>query len=76
MGVSARRPSPDARVARICAGMPPFGETETLQWVSQQSDAANVARAVKRAAVFQWIASGRAGSHVGPPAIGSFRSYP
>jgi uncharacterized protein (DUF2147 family) len=29
-GISAKRPSPDARVARICVGMPLFGETETL----------------------------------------------
>jgi uncharacterized protein (DUF2147 family) len=36
-GISAKRPSPDARVARICVGMPLFGETETLQWVSQLS---------------------------------------
>jgi hypothetical protein len=36
-GASAKRPSPHALVARIYVGMPLFGETETLQWVSQLS---------------------------------------
>jgi hypothetical protein len=30
-------PRPIAIVARICVGMPLFGETEALQWVSQLS---------------------------------------